>query len=395
MLYRWRKVKRDLLYYIFLRGVEFLSLTLGRIFGVEIKLHYTWFIMFILITWSLASGFMPQQYPGLPISIYWIIGALSALMLFASVLFHELCHSYVALRNGIPVPNITLFIFGGVSHIAEEPKTPQLEFRMALVGPLSSFALAAVLGVTWFTAMALDVGTAVLAPLNYAFFINLLLGAFNLLPAFPLDGGRLLRARLWGWKNDLIAATKISTKVGDGFAYAMILIGFIIILSGSVISGLWLIFIGWFLKNSADASLRQTIVSRALAEVSVRDIMNTQVIAIDPNITVGDAVNNYFYKYKHQGYPVVQGDKISGMVTVHDLRRLPKEAWSATFVKTVMTPAEKLVYVKPEEPALEAMIKLSRVMVGRLPVLEGEKVVGIVTRSDLMGVIRTRTELAR
>jgi Zn-dependent protease/predicted transcriptional regulator len=372
-----------------------LSLTLGKIFGIEIRLHYTWFIVFIFITWSLATGSLPQQYPGLTVIVYWIIGAISAIILFVSVLFHELCHSYVAIRNGLPVPNITLFIFGGVSQIAEEPKTPSLEFRMAFVGPLSSFALAAVLGAGWLVAMVLNLGAVIIAPLNYGFLINLLLGGFNLLPAFPLDGGRVLRAKLWSWKNDLIVATKISTKVGDAFAYGLVFIGFFIVIQGEWISGLWLVFIGWFLKNGADASLRETIVSQALSEVSVRDIMNTQVITLDPDITIAGAVDNYFYKYKHQGYPVVQGDKISGIITIHDLQRLPKEVWSTSLVKNVMTPAERLVYVKPEEPALEAMIKLSRMMVGRLPVLEGEKVVGIVTRSDLMGAIRTRTELAR
>jgi CBS domain-containing protein len=266
---------------------------------------------------------------------------------------------------------------------------------MAFVGPLSSFALAAVLGAGWLVAMVLNLGAVIIAPLNYGFLINLLLGGFNLLPAFPLDGGRVLRAKLWSWKNDLIVATKISTKVGDAFAYGLVFIGFFIVIQGEWISGLWLVFIGWFLKNGADASLRETIVSQALSEVSVRDIMNTQVITLDPDITIAGAVDNYFYKYKHQGYPVVQGDKISGIITIHDLQRLPKEVWSTSLVKNVMTPAERLVYVKPEEPALEAMIKLSRMMVGRLPVLEGEKVVGIVTRSDLMGAIRTRTELAR
>ena len=201
--------------------------------------------------------------------------------------------------------------------------------------------------------------------------------------------------------NDVGFVCHVVFGVGFGFGFAtgggllLVFIGFFIVIQGEWISGLWLVFIGWFLKNGADASLRETIVSQALSEARVRDIMNTQVVTLDPDITIAGAVDNYFYKYKHQGYPVVQGDKISGIITVHDLQRLPKEAWPTSLVKNIMTPAEKLVYVKPEEPALEVMIKLSRIMVGRLPVLEGEKVVGIVTRSDLMGAIRTRTELAR
>ncbi|MEM3736866.1 MAG: site-2 protease family protein [Candidatus Bathyarchaeia archaeon] len=371
-----------------------MSLTLGKVIGIEIKLHYTWFVIFLLVTWSLATLSLPVQYPGLSVIIYWALGALSAIILFASVLLHELAHSYIALRNGIQVPSITLFVFGGVSQIAEEPQSPSVEFKLSLVGPLSSFVLAVVFGVAWFFAITFRLGALVAAPLFYGSFVNLILGVFNLIPAFPLDGGRILRAFLWGRKNDLVEATKISTHVGVGFAYALIFAGFFLIFIGAWMGGLWLMFIGLFLKSGAEASLRQTVVSQALADVNVKDIMSSQVITIDPDMTVAEAVSEYFSKHKHQGFPTVKDGKIKGIVTLHDLQKLPREKWNVTPVNAIMTPAERLVYVKPGEPAIEAMIKMSRAMVGRLPVLEEEKVVGIVTRSDLMQAVKFRTAVA-
>lgn len=370
-----------------------MSLRVGKIIGVEIKLHYTWFVIFTLVTWTLAQGYMPQQYPGLPSALYWVIGAVAALLLFASVLFHELCHSYVAKRQGLPVPAITLFLFGGVSQIAEEPQNPNLEFRIALVGPLSSFALAALLGAAWYWAVALNLSSVIAAPLQYGALINILLGAFNLIPAFPLDGGRLFRAKVWKWKNDLVAATRLSTKVAEGFAYALMFTGFLVILFGVWIGGLWLIFIGWFLRNGAEASLKQTIVSQALADVAVGNVMTQQVVAVKPHLPVAEVVDGYFYRYKHGGFPVVQDGRFGGVITVHDVQKIPREKWRSTLVRDAMTPAEKIISARPEEPAVEAMIKLSRHDVGRLPVLKEGRIVGIITRSDLMRVIKTRTEL--
>jgi len=375
------------------RGEDPMSLRVGKIIGVEIKLHYTWFVIFTLVTWTLAQGYMPRQYPGLSPALYWVIGATAAVILFASVLFHELCHSYVAKRQGLSVPAITLFLFGGVSQIAEEPPNPDFEFKMALVGPLSSFGLAALLGVAWYGALGLNLKPELVAPLQYGALINVLLGVFNLIPAFPLDGGRLLRAKVWKWKDDLVAATRLSVKVSEGFAYALMFTGFLVILFGAWIGGLWLIFIGWFLRNGAEASLRQTIIGQALSDVVVGNVMTPQVVAVEPHLTVEKVVEEYFYRYKHGGFPVVQGGRFEGMVTVHDVRKFPKESWRGLSVRDIMTPAERIISVKPDEPAVEAMIKLSRHDVGRLPVLKEGRIVGIITRSDLMKVIKTRTAL--
>lgn len=370
-----------------------MAVRLGKIIGVEVKLHYTWLIIFMLITWSLAEGYMPSQFPGLPRVLYWVLGGVSALVLFASVLFHELAHSYVAQTRGLPVSSITLFLFGGVSQIAEEPKDPGLEFKMAFVGPLSSFALAGLFAGARLAASQLKLGPVIVAPLSYASLINLLLGGFNLLPAFPLDGGRMFRAGIWKWKKDFLSATRLSTRVSSGISYGMMGIGFLIIFGGGFIDGLWLIFIGWFLRNGAEASLRQTIVSQALSEVSVEDIMNPHVVAVTPESSLEELVEDYFYRYKHGGFPVVRGEKILGIVTVDDVRKIPKEKRVEVRTKDVMTPADRLVFVTPDEPAVDALIKLSKHNVGRLPVLKGERLVGILTRSDVIKSIRARTEL--
>ncbi len=376
------------------RGDLDMSFRIGRIISVDIRIHFTWFFIFVLITWTLAASFMPQQFPNLSPVAYWVIGAVSAIMLFASVLFHELFHSYVALRKGIPVPNITLFLFGGVSQIAEEPDSPDTEFKMAIVGPLSSFTLGGFLGVIWYVAELLGWNPLIIAPLNYGFLINVLLGGFNLLPAFPLDGGRILRAKLWSWKRDIVGATRISTNIGTAFAYGIMMIGFLILLfvPGNFIGGIWLIFIGWFLKSGADSGLKQTIAMQALSNVYVEEIMNPKVITIKSNISIEDAVYNYFNNYKHGGFPVLDDEELKGIITVDDIKKISKDEWPQMLVKDIMTPSDKLLSVRKREPAIEALFKFSRYNVGRFPVLEQDKLVGIITRSDLLHAIRLKTQ---
>jgi CBS domain-containing protein len=223
--------------------------------------------------------------------------------------------------------------------------------------------------------------------------INALLGGFNLLPAFPLDGGRMLRAGLWKRRGDLLSATRLSTRISSFISYGMMGLGFIGLLFGGGFSGLWLIFIGWFLKNGSESSLRQTIISKALADVAVEDLMTEDAVSISAEISLSDAVQDYFYRHRHGGYPVVDGEKLVGIVTLEDIRDVPKEKRDTTTVEGVMTPKEEFVYARPDEPAVEALIKLSKHDVGRLPVMEGEKLIGILTRSDLMKAIRVRTEL--
>jgi len=370
-----------------------LSLRVGKIAGIDVKLHYTWLIIFLLIVWSVSTAYMPLQYPKLPLAVYWSVGAITALILLFSVLIHELFHSLVAKRMGLPVPRITLFLFGGVSEIAEEPKDPIVELKMASAGPLSSLLLSAIFGLGWLSSNMAGSGAVIKAPLQYGFTINLMLALFNLIPAFPMDGGRILRALLWRRKNDVIKATKISATVAEGFSYLFMLSGFAWLFLGGFINGLWLIFIGWFLKSGAEASLRQTIIGRALARVKVKNIMSAPVCTADPNLSLMEAVENCFYKYKHGGFPIVEGERLVGIITLEDVKKVPRERWNEVLVKEVMTPSEKILFIEPEDSAVEALVKMSKFGVGRLPVMEDGKLVGIVTRSDIIHALRTKSEL--
>ncbi len=367
-----------------------MSLRIGRIIGVDIRIHYTWLIIFILVTTTLSQNSMPSQYPGQSSTTYWLIGFISSVLLFSSVLIHELFHSYMAMKKGIPVPQITLFLFGGVSQISEEPTDPGVEFKISVVGPLSSFALGGFFGLLYLIIEPANLPLTVVAPVNYGFIINILLGLFNLLPAFPLDGGRILRARIWARKKDMLAATTIATRVSEVLAYSLMLIGFISIISGSLMDGLWLLFIGWFLKNGAESTLQQTTISQTLASVKIEDVMTRDVVTVSPDISVLEAIRNYFYRYKHGGFPVVSGEEVKGVITMHDIQTVPQERWGSTYVWAILTPIEKMVTVKPEDPVLEALAKMSKQEIGRLPVIKEGRLIGIVTRSDIMYAIKHR-----
>ena len=370
-----------------------MSVRLGKIMGIPIIIHYTLWFVFILIAWSLATGYMPSQYPGLGLLTYWAIGIVSAIILFASVLIHELSHSYIAKKNGLPIGKITLFFFGGVSEITEEPQDPGLEVRMAAAGPLMSFLIAGVLGALWYLLSLVKAPVAVTATLGYGALINVILGIFNLLPAFPLDGGRVFRGSIWKRSKNLISATRTATRVSEGISLLMMLGGFAAIIMGDFVDGIWIIFLGWFIRSGAETSLKQTLVGEVLSGVTVGDIMTRDVLTVPANITVDQLVSEYFLVHPHGGYPVVEGKQALGIVTMQCVRSVPKEKRSSTIVKEAMIPCEKAVTVKPLVSALDAMHMMARQNVGRLLVFDGPQMLGIVTRGDLMRTIRARQEL--
>jgi len=370
-----------------------LSVNIGRIMGIPVRIHYTLWFVFILIAWSLAYGYMPSQYPGLGVVTYWAIGIASAIILFASVLVHELSHSYIAKKNGLPIGRITLFFFGGVSEMTEEPQNPSLEVRMAAAGPLMSFLIAGVLGALWYLGGLAKAPVAVTATIGYGALINAVLGVFNLLPAFPLDGGRVFRGSIWKRSNNLISATRTATRVSEAISLLMMLGGFVAIIMGDFVSGIWVIFLGWFIRSGAETSLRQTLVGETLSGVTVGDIMTRDVLTVPCNITVQQLVSEYFLVHPHGGYPVVEGKQVLGIVTMQCVRSVPKEKRETAAVKEAMIPCEKVVTVKPSVSALDALNTMARQNVGRLLILDGPQLLGIVTRGDLMRAIRTRQEL--
>ncbi len=375
------------------RAVRFLSFRIGRLAGFQITIHYSWLFIFVLILLVLSIGYMPLNYPGLSTLSYWAIGLIATVLLFGSVLFHELCHSIVARKYGMAITRITLFFFGGVSEMTEEPQDPKAELKMAAAGPASSILLAIIFGIALFVSSILRMPAEVRAPLDYGFWINLLLAGFNLIPGFPMDGGRILRAAIWVWRNDLVRATRIATSVGVGLAYLMITGGVLFAFIGSWVRGLWLVFIGLFLKNGAESSLRHTVINKALLGIEVEDIMTKDVKTVTPETTVEQFVSEYLLRFRHEVYPVLADGQILGLASIQDAKQLPKDRWKTAYVKDIMRPLEKMVMVRPNQEAVEALLKMSKYDVGQVLVVAEGNLLGIVTHSDILHVVKARTEL--
>src|SRR2546422_1228889 len=373
-----------------------MSVNIGRILGIPIRIHWTLWLVFVLIAWSLATpgGYLSLTYPGLDSTTYWSIGIVSALLLFVSVLLHELSHSYIAKKNGLPIARITLFFFGGVSEMTEEPKDARLEVRMAAAGPLTSFAIAGVMGTLWLLFMLVSAPVAILAILGYGALINAVLGVFNLIPAFPLDGGRVLRGSLWKRSRNLLGATGTATRVSEGLSTLMIGVGLLLVVfTGNIVNGLWILFLGWFIRSGAETSLKQTRMTDILSRVSVSDIMTKQLLTVSPDITVQALVTDYFLTHPHGGYPVVQNDKVVGLVTMDSVRTIPGEKRDLELVSQAMVPYEKTITVTPTVSAADALKRMAQKGVGRVLVMDQDKLLGIVSRGDIMRTLKTRQEL--
>jgi len=338
---------------------------------------------------------MPRQYPGLSQATYWGIGIASAFILFGSVLLHELSHSYIAKKNGLPIARITLFFFGGVSEMTEEPQNPSLEVRMAAAGPLTSFAIAAVLGALWFLSNTLRLPLALTATVGYGALINATLGVFNLLPAFPLDGGRVFRGTLWKHSGNLVRSTETAARVTEALSLLMMLGGFVAIIFGDFVDGIWIVVLGWFIKTGAETGLRQTLIGEALSGISVGDIMTKTVLTVPPDISLQQLVSDYFLVHRHGGYPVAKDGQVLGIITLQCVRAVPKDQRSTLTVAQAMIPCERTVMVSPTLGAMDAFQKMARENVGRLLITQNGQLVGILTRGDLLRTVQTRQELAR
>jgi len=372
---------------------------IGRALGIPIHVHASWFVVFFFVTWSMATGFLPETLHGLSTFRYWGMGGIAALLLFLSVLLHELGHSYVALRYQIPIKQITLFIFGGVANMGKEPPSPRAEFLIAMAGPLVSLILGAgCLG----GAIALESlfarsgvqGLVVLGSLLGT--VNVQLGLFNLIPGFPLDGGRVLRAGLWAWNKDFNRATSQAALVGIGFGVALGLIGAGLMVGawsgalGSSIAtnGGWLIFIGAFLFSAALASRRQAALRTPLASVTVHQVMVHRVVTLLPDMSVQDAVDRYFVAHGFGGFPVCEEGQVLGVVTVRDVQALPTALWPWRRVREIMRPASPTFCIPPDCSVMQAMERMAQGGWDRLVVMEHEEIVGLVTRSAIAHLVQ-------
>jgi len=369
-----------------------MSVKIGRIQGINIKLDYSWFLVFLFITWSLANNYLPSQYPGKPGNFYWIIGGVSALSLYLSILVHELAHSTIAKRSGLDITNITLHFFGGVAQIDEESTDPETEAYMAIAGPITSIVVGGLFLVLYYT-LGAGVPDALEAVLRYAGYVNIGLALFNMLPAFPMDGGRVLRAILWKRNDNLIKSTRTASTVSNVIGVIFMMFGFYGIFSTGSPDGLWLIFIGLFINSSSKMGLSQTIISEALGEMTVREIMTGEVRTVEADASIQRAVDEWFSAHKHQGYPVVEDGELVGIITIEDVRNVDSDRRDSVRVRDVMKTRDELVTISPDEKAADALMLMASKNVGRLPVMEDGKLVGIITRSDIGKTIQIRSEI--
>ena len=379
-----------------------MSLQIFTIKKIPIKLHFTLIIVFFLISWTLATGFMPHYYPNLTTSQYWIMGIIGAIVLFVSILLHELSHSLLSIRYGIHVNQIIFFIFGGISDIKDETKEFKKEFKIALVGPLTSYALSGLFWIFFILVSFLNdnqqnIGnslSSIEGILLYSSMVNLIIGSFNLIPAFPLDGGRMLRAGLTKWKNDFDLATGIASKIGIAISFGIIGLGFIAIVKGSFLSGFWLIIIGWFINSGAQTYLDQNELSTRVKGIKLREIMNINFIAVNPDLKLSELIRDYFNVYWKSAFPVINGDKrLVGMITTDAISKKNRIENEDKKVSDMMIPVSELIVMSPDKEVNDALKQLFRKGMSRIFIVDRQsQLIGLVSKSDILNLAQERKE---
>ena len=357
--------------------------------GIPIYLHFSWLIIFGLIVWTLSTGYFPAQYPDLPASSYWAKGLVASLLFFVSILLHELGHAVVALRHGLRTRSITLFIFGGVAQLEKDPKDGRAEFWMAAAGPVVSLALA---GLFYTCATLPFVGPSAAAVAKYLALINLMLALFNLVPAFPMDGGRLLRGALWGSMGKA-RATWIASGAGTLFAFFLIFAGVFSLLRGDSLGGVWYILIGWFIKDASAASYQQVRLDEALRGVTVRDAMVEGVVTVPSSGSVAEAAREHFMRTGYGSYPVTRGEAVVGLLCLKDVLRLSPEEREATSVQGAMRPLTDAIVTEPDVPLPVAIARMAQAGTARLLVMHGDQLVGLLTMNGVIRRLKVREEL--
>jgi Zn-dependent protease len=366
------------------------NLALGKIMGIPIGLDYSWFLIFVLLTWMLASSYYPAEFKNWPPLLSWFMGAVTAIMLFVSVLLHELGHSVVALRYKIPVRSITLFIFGGVAQIGTKPPSPTADFLIAIAGPIVSLALAVLFTV-------LQPAFAAVEPLwglaKYLAYINFALVLFNLIPGFPLDGGRVFRAVVWAVTKDMHRATLIAANVGRFFGFLFIFVGVWQMLSGNFGGGLWIAFIGWFLDSAATAQVREVVVHGLLARHTVRQAMSSRGVSVPADLPLQQLVDEHILGSGRRCFLVNRGNDTVGLITLHRVKKVPGPDWGKTTAAQAMIPLEEVKRISPDAEMWSALELMDREGVNQLPVMTDRQVVGMLSREDVITFLRTLQEL--
>jgi Zn-dependent protease len=368
------------------------TIRLARILGIEIRVHWSWFFIFFLITATFSRSVLDHFYPEWTAEQRWVVAGFISAIFFVSILLHELSHALLARRYGIPVSSITLFLFGGVSNLGRDPDNPRQEFWIAAVGPLTSLSIALLLGIGYFAVHTLDAGVAGVSAHLAA--INLALGLFNLVPGYPLDGGRVLRSVLWARKRDLLAATRTASKVGEVVAYATMAIGVGSFLFVDIVMGIWLFLIGNFLRGSAEASYAQLFTATVLKGIPARVVATTAYTAVSPELTLGDLTEQHVLAGHGRCFPVVAGEELLGLVTLTDLQRTPRDKWGETTVYRAMTPFSGLKTVNAKDDLATVMALMDNGNLNQIPLVEGKLLRGLILRADLLRYIHIRQEVA-
>ena len=371
------------------------GIPIGKAFGISLRLHYSWFLIFALVTWALAASYFPSTYPAWSLSTRIAAGLITSVLFFGSVLVHELMHSIVSQRQGIPVQSITLFFLGGVSQITSEPKQPKDEFRMAIIGPLSSLVIGGIFFGIYFAWRNVDIFavqfiTAIAYWLGY---INLFLGVFNLIPGFPLDGGRVLRSLIWWRSHNLKSATRIASNIGRVVGFIFIFVGIWFIFTGSWINGILLALIGWFLESAAVGSYQQILMQEMLKGHVVSEVMSRDCVVIPPDTTIDQLVHENILSSGRRCFPVVSGSQVMGLMTLHDVKAVPREQWTTETVRKAMTPFDRLKWVSPDEELSSVLKILTEDNINQVPVVQNNEVVGMVSREHLLNFVNIRSGL--
>jgi Zn-dependent protease/CBS domain-containing protein len=366
---------------------------LFNLMGFEVSLDPSWVILAILVAWSLSTGFFPFHYEDLTVRTYWIMGILGAVGLFLSIVAHEFCHSLVARRSGLPMKGITLFIFGGVAEMGDEPPSAKDEFYIAVVGPLSSIVIA----IIFYGLNRIGATTGWPMPLNgvlaYLAMINLMLAIFNMVPAFPLDGGRILRAALWAWKGSLRWATRISSYIGSGFGLLLIFYGILQVFGGYVIGGMWLFLIGMFIYSAAKMSYQQLLTRQALSGEPLKRFMTENPVSVSPSISVDKLVEDYVYRYHFKFYPVVDNGKLIGCVSTRQIKEIPQEEWAHRKAGELAQNCSSANTIKPDADAIEAISVMRQNGTSRLMVVDQNQLIGIISLKDMLKFLDLKVEL--
>lgn len=363
------------------------GLYLFKLFGFEIRLDWTWFFLAILITWTLADGYFPIKYPGYSVGYYWIMGFIGSIGLFLSIILHELCHSLVGRLYGIPFTGIKLFIFGGVAKMGAEPPSPKAEFLMAGAGPLLSIGLGVVFYALSRIGIAMNWPILLTGVLHYLGIINFVVAVFNLLPGFPLDGGRILRSILWWWSNNLKWATRIASQGGTWLGFSMIFLGIIQLIQGGLIGGLWMILIGFFLQSISKMSYQELFIKEIFRGDSIKKYVKKDPIYVESDLTLQELVEDYFYRYYHKLYPVMQNGELVGSISFDTVSETEREKWPEIRVMQVMSECSEKNMVDVETDVAKVLEIMRSHMTKRLIVTQEGKLYGIITLKDLMDVI--------